>query len=88
MSTDSAMLLVSTLDSKIRCMDIDNGHLFQTYEGHKNTDYRSKSTFGVNGATVVFGDEEGMVFSWDLETVSPMSLHYETLTNVVDYRAI
>ena len=63
------MLLVSTLDSTLRTMDSENGQLFQSYRGHKNESYRSKATFGTGEATVVFGDENGQVWTWDVETV-------------------
>lgn len=64
------MLLVATLDSTIRSLDAENGNLFQSYTGHKNESYRSKVTFGPKESTVIFGDEEGKVWVWDVESVS------------------
>lgn len=68
------MMLISTLDSTLRSMDTENGQLLQSYSGHKNLSYRSKATFGVKETTVVFGDEEGKLWTWDVETVSILEL--------------
>ena len=68
------MLLVSTLDSTLRTMDPENGQLFQTYRGHKNESYRAKATFGNGEAMIVFGDEDGKIWTWDVESVCPRSL--------------
>lgn len=69
LAADSAMLLVSTLDSTIRAMDLEHGQMFQSFVGHKNSSYRSKVCFGVGEATVIMGDEDGKVWSWDVESV-------------------
>jgi WD40 repeat protein len=63
------MLLVATLDSTIRSLDAENGNLFQSYKGHKSSSYRSKVCFGPKESTVIFGDEEGKVWTWDVESV-------------------
>lgn len=82
------MLLVSTLDSTIRSMDAQTGDMFQAYTGHKNQSYRSKVTFGVKEATVVFGDEDGKVWTWDVETVSRSARAHvrQQKTNVQRYQ--
>ncbi|SCZ89177.1 BZ3500_MvSof-1268-A1-R1_Chr1-1g01009 [Microbotryum saponariae] len=67
-SNDSAMLLVTSLDSTIRNLDLDTGVMFTKYQGHKNESYRSPSSFGKDERTVVMGDEEGKVYTWDVET--------------------
>lgn len=68
------MLLVSTLDSTIRTLDTETGRLFQSYTGHKNLAYRSHAAFGVGEESIVFGDEDGKVFRWDVESVRRRSL--------------
>ncbi len=67
------MLLVSTLDSKLRAMDLEEGRCFQTYSGHKNESYRSKAAFGLGESTAVIGDEDGKIWTWDVENVSTHS---------------
>lgn len=55
-------------------MDLQNGKLFNTYTGHKNSNYRSKVSFGgVKEDRISFGDEEGVVREWDVESVSLVS---------------
>lgn len=63
---DGNAALVSTLDSTIRLMDKGNGQLLQNYKGHKNQDYRIRSTMGLNDAVVVSGSEDGFLYAWDL----------------------
>ena len=82
LSVDQKMLLVSTLDSTLRTMDPENGQLFQSYRGHKNESYRSKATFGNGEATVVFGDENGQVWTWDIETVRTLRFSVENIADV------
>lgn len=74
LTNDSAMLLVSTLNSTLHAMDLEDGHEFQSYRGHTNKNYRSKAAFGVGEATVVMGDEDGKLWAWDVETVRFPSL--------------
>lgn len=69
LTSDSAMLLVSTLDSTLRLMDLEKGQCFQTFQGHKNVNYRSKACFGVGEGSVWMGDDEGAVRGWDVESV-------------------
>lgn len=69
-TADSSLLLVSTLDSTLRLLDLKHGTVVQSFSGHKNTNYRSQSCFGAREETVVCGDEEGKVFTWDMEAVS------------------
>lgn len=74
MSKDSTTLLVSSLNSCIRAMDATTGNLFQKFTGHKNESFRSKACFAGGGeGTVVFGDEDGVVRAWELESVSILS---------------
>lgn len=70
LTADASLLLVSTLDSTHRLLDLSNGTVVQTFSGHKNTSYRSQSCIGAREETVVCGDEEGKVWRWDLESVS------------------
>ncbi|GAA6014981.1 hypothetical protein JCM10207_008692 [Rhodosporidiobolus poonsookiae] len=63
-----SLLLVSTLDSTHRLLDVANGTVVQTFSGHKNTSYRSQSAVGAKEETIISGDEDGMVWGWDLET--------------------
>ena len=69
-TADSSLLLVSTLDSTHRLLDLQHGTVVQSFTGHKNTNYRSQSCFGAREETVICGDEDGKVFGWDMEAVS------------------
>ncbi len=66
---DGSTYLVSTLDSHIRLMDCANGSVLNSFAGHKNDSYRTNACFGYGEASVVCGDEDGRVWSWDLVTV-------------------
>ncbi|KAJ3810998.1 nuclear mRNA splicing protein [Lentinula aff. lateritia] len=63
---DSQTFLVTTLDSHIRLIDATNGKMLNDFIGHTNSSYRCRACFGLGEATVVFGDENGMVWAWDL----------------------
>jgi len=63
---DGNAILASTLDSTIRLMDKANGALLQSYKGHKNEDFRVRSTLGIGDAYVVSGSEDGQIYAWDL----------------------
>ncbi|KAL1743485.1 WD40-repeat-containing domain protein [Schizophyllum fasciatum] len=66
LSADGQTLLVTTLDSTIRLMDMSTGKMLNSFTGHSNNDYRCRACFGHNEATVVCGDEDGAVWAWDL----------------------
>lgn len=74
-TADSSLVLVSTLDSTHRLLDLKHGTAVQSFTGHKNTSYRSQSCFGAREETVICGDEDGKVFGWDMEEVSVRSLN-------------
>ncbi|KAJ4498123.1 WD40-repeat-containing domain protein [Lentinula lateritia] len=63
---DSQTFLVTTLDSHIRLIDATNGKMLNDFIGHTNSSYRCRACFGLGEATVVCGDENGMVWAWDL----------------------
>jgi len=67
LTADSQSYLASTLDSKLRLMDSEDGQVLQTFLGHRNTSYRIKSCFGFAESTVMTGDENGQLFVWSLE---------------------
>lgn len=66
---DRQTLLVTTLDSKARLLDRKTGQVLNTFQGHNNTQYRIRACFDVAEATVLCGDEEGRLWSWDLVEV-------------------
>lgn len=68
LTTDTAGLLLSTLDSHIRLFDKTTGACLQTYTGaHTNKDYRVRSCVGGPGdAWVLTGSEDGRVVAYDL----------------------
>jgi hypothetical protein len=55
-------------------MDATTGKLLNAFESHLNTSYRCRACFGFNEATVVCGDENGMIWAWDLLDVSLLVL--------------
>ncbi|KAM0790726.1 hypothetical protein ACM66B_004581 [Microbotryomycetes sp. NB124-2] len=67
LTQDATMVLVSTLDSTLRALDLASGNVLNTYKGHDNTNYRSQACFGPAEAFVVIGDEKGYVHAWDTE---------------------
>lgn len=60
---------MTTLDSKARLLDWKTGQVLNTFQGHKNTQYRIRACFDVTEALVLCGDEEGCLWSWDLVEV-------------------
>ncbi|GAA5859512.1 hypothetical protein JCM8547_006857 [Rhodosporidiobolus lusitaniae] len=85
--SSASLLLVSTLDSTHRILDLAHGTVIQTFTGHKNTSYRSQSCIGKGEATVISGDEEGMVRGWDLETGSPVGKPFKAHEKAVLWTA-
>lgn len=69
-AADAQTTLVATLDSRIRLLDMQSGAVLNTYEGHVHSQYRCRASFGHQEASVIFGDEEGRVWAWDLLDVS------------------
>ncbi|PBK74496.1 WD40 repeat-like protein [Armillaria solidipes] len=63
---DSQTLLVTTLDSHLRLMDMTSGKMLNDFTGHTNVSYRCRGCFGHGEASVICGDEKGMVWAWDL----------------------
>lgn len=65
-TSDGNAVLVSTLDSTVRLIDKENGHLLQSYTGHVNKDFRIRSCLGMADSVVISGGEDGHLFAWDL----------------------
>ncbi|EKM81079.1 hypothetical protein AGABI1DRAFT_37438 [Agaricus bisporus var. burnettii JB137-S8] len=63
---DGQTLLAASLDSHIRLMDMSNGKMLNDFIGHKNDSYRCRACFGHAEASIVCGDEKGMIWAWDL----------------------
>ncbi|GAA5832762.1 hypothetical protein JCM11251_005753 [Rhodosporidiobolus azoricus] len=82
-----SLLLVSTLDSTHRLLDVALGTVVQSFSGHKNTSYRTQSCVGGREDTVVCGDEEGMVYGWDLETGNPLGKPFKAHEKAVLWTA-
>jgi mitogen-activated protein kinase organizer 1 len=51
-------------------MDMTTGKMLNDFTGHVNSSYRCRACFGQAEASVVCGDEKGMVWAWDLLDVS------------------
>lgn len=47
-------------------MDTSDGSLLQTFTGHENTQYRCHSALSNRQDTVVAGDENGHLHTWDV----------------------
>ncbi|KAJ7072208.1 nuclear mRNA splicing protein [Mycena amicta] len=69
----SQTILVTTLDSHIRLMDMTTGKLLNDFSGHTNTEYRCRACFGHGEASVICGDEKGLVWAWDLLDAKPLA---------------
>ncbi|KAG5648549.1 hypothetical protein DXG03_003160 [Asterophora parasitica] len=63
---DNQTLLVTTLDSHVRLMDASTGKMLNDFTGHTNSAYRCRACFSHGEASVVCGDENGMIWAWDL----------------------
>ncbi|KAK7053416.1 hypothetical protein VNI00_004042 [Paramarasmius palmivorus] len=83
---DSQTMLVTTLDSHIRLMDMATGKMLNDFTGHKNDSYRCRACFGHGEASVICGDEGGMVWAWDLldaklmQPNPPPKVHHKVVT--------
>lgn len=64
---DRNVLLVSTLNSTIRLMDLTDGKMLVKYKGHQNTSYRIHHTFDSRDEHVIAGDEKGILYTWKME---------------------
>ncbi|PWN47923.1 WD40 repeat-like protein, partial [Violaceomyces palustris] len=66
---DNRTVLITTLDSKHRLLQLETGECLTTLRGHTNTSYRCHSdllsTEKGGGDLALGGDEEGNVFLWD-----------------------
>lgn len=49
---------------------MSSGKLLNDFTGHNHTSYRCRACFGHEEAMVVFGDEDGRVWAWDLVDVN------------------
>ena len=67
---DGQTYLATTLDSHVRLMDVATGKMLNDFTGHKIEGYRCRSCFGHGEASVISGDENGMIWAWDLLDVS------------------
>ncbi|KAA1085273.1 hypothetical protein PGT21_001472 [Puccinia graminis f. sp. tritici] len=65
---DSKTMAVSTLNSTIRLMDRERGEMLQKFTGHRALNYRSRISMSYDEAQVLAGDEDGLLWAWDLES--------------------
>ncbi|KAG0151331.1 hypothetical protein CROQUDRAFT_36884 [Cronartium quercuum f. sp. fusiforme G11] len=65
---DSKTMTVSTLNSNIRLIDRERGEMLQKFTGHRSESYKSHTTLSYDEAQVLAGDEDGLLWAWDLET--------------------
>jgi len=85
-SADETTLLVATLDSNVRLFDAVTGKLLNAFTGHAHTSYRCRACFGHEEASVVFGDEDGQIWAWDLVDAAvlqpnpPPKVHNKVIT--------
>ncbi|KAG2015659.1 guanine nucleotide binding protein beta subunit, variant 2 [Coprinopsis cinerea AmutBmut pab1-1] len=63
---DATTYLVTTLDNHVRLMDMGTGKMLNDFSGHSNESYRCRACFGYGEATVLCGDEKGLIWAWDL----------------------
>ena len=69
LSGDGNCLLVGTLDSTVRLLDRDKGHLLSSYSGHQNVKYKLDSRLSNTDAHVLSGSEDGSIHIWELVQV-------------------
>ncbi|KAF6760285.1 nuclear mRNA splicing protein [Ephemerocybe angulata] len=63
---DATTYLVTSLDNHVRLMDMATGKMLNDFTGHTNESYRCRACFGHGEASVVCGDEKGLIWAWDL----------------------
>ncbi|KAI7959437.1 hypothetical protein MJO28_003228 [Puccinia striiformis f. sp. tritici] len=63
-------MVVSTLNSTIRLMDRERGEMLQKFTGLRAQDYWSCISMSYDEAQVLTGDDDGLLWAWDLESVS------------------
>ncbi|TEB38371.1 nuclear mRNA splicing protein [Coprinellus micaceus] len=63
---DATTYLATSLDNHVRLMDMATGKMLNDFTGHTNESYRIRACFGHGEASVVCGDEKGLVWAWDL----------------------
>ena len=66
---EERVCLVTTNDSRVRLMDLQDFSLKQKYKGAKNEEAPIKATFSHNYSHVIMGSDDGSVYIWN--TVSP-----------------
>ena len=66
-------MTVATLNSTIRLMDRERGEMLQKFTGHRGLNYRSQASMSYDEAQVLAGDEDGLLWAWDLESVGQIS---------------
>lgn len=84
-SSDKNCILVSSLDSKLRLIDKENGQLLNCFEGHINKEYKLASCLDSTDAYVISGSEDGKIWYWDLVEgvkVETLSGHTKAVTSV------
>lgn len=65
LTREGESLLVSTLDSTIRKVDLTNGTLLQKFRGHMNEKHRIQACLTDSERWLVSGDETGDLVTWD-----------------------
>jgi len=65
---DCKTMTVATLNSTIRLMDRERGEMLQKFTGHRGLNYRSQASMSYDEAQVLAGDEDGLLWAWDLES--------------------
>lgn len=85
---DGNAVLVSTLDSTVRLIDKENGHVLQSYKGHVNKDFRIRSCLGMADSVVISGSEDGQLFAWDLlggTIIAKLDAHHGKVASAVAF---
>lgn len=83
---DATTYLVNTLDNHVRLMDMSTGKMLNDFTGHINESYRVRACFGHGEASVLCGDEKGLVWAWDLLDANimapnpPPKAHHKVIT--------
>ena len=57
---------ISSLDSRIRLVNIENGHIIQKYKGHQNEKYKIKMNIDSFNDIIITGSENGHCYLWNV----------------------
>ena len=69
--------VISSCDSRIRLMSMNDGKLIRKYKGHINENYMIRSCIDYDYDIIITGSEDGFCYVWNIDDVEKKVLNYE-----------